>query len=238
VCTEQAKDRVYGLTGAWERIWNVGCPSIDIAARVQSDPPVTVDELGGAGAMIDLSHPFGVWLQHPVTTEADAAYVHQRMTINVWPAMLPCLAFWPGQEAGSEGASKALREMQWYCHTVRNLPPARFLRLLTQCAVLVGNSSAGIREAGYLGTPVVDIGSRQYGRERGPHVVHVGHDPRIMAAIQQQAAHGPYPSSSLYGTGNSGTQIAEVLADVTGDRTRTGSGWLQGNPQQELPAVR
>jgi UDP-N-acetylglucosamine 2-epimerase len=108
-----------------------------------------------------------------------------------------------------------MRESQQWLHTVRNLPPNRFLKLLTQASVLVGNSSAGIRESAYLGVPVVDIGTRQMGRERAKNVTWAPHEAGAMsAAIRQQIEHGPYASSTLYGAGNSGQLIAEYLVHV------------------------
>ncbi len=217
-CTDFAAFRVYGLTGS-SHIYNCGCPSIDLATQAQDEPPVTADELGGAGDAFDFK-PFGIVLQHPVTSEAHEAYHQMRTTLgSLYMADLDAIVLWPGQDAGADGSAKAIRELigddgnRPAVHTVRNLPPTRFLRLLTQAAVLVGNSSAGIREASYLGVPVVNIGSRQQGRERGPNVIDVPHDVKQIAeAIQRQIAHGRYPSSSLYGTGDAGPRIAEVLA--------------------------
>lgn len=211
--TELASFRVYSMTGSPHVHW-VGCPSIDVAKRAMSEPPVTAEELGGAGAPIDLSRPFGILLQHPVTDEADQAYAQMRTTLDGWPS-LRCLALWPGQDAGSEAASKALRECQRGIHTVRNLPPNRFLKLLTQASVLVGNSSAGIRESAYLGVPVVDIGSRQRGRQRARNVQWCPHDAETIAgAIWYQIEHGPYASSDMYGKGDAGEKIAEVLCGL------------------------
>lgn len=241
--TEQAKYRVYGLTGAMERIWNVGCPSIDIACRAHADPPVTAGELGGAGDPFDdaCAEPYAVVLQHPNTQQVDEAYAQMRATLGaLYMADLDAIVFWPGQDAGADGASKAIREAvasenRPAIHTVRNLPPARFLRLLTQARVVVGNSSAGIREAGYLGVPVVNCGTRQFGRERGPNVLDVPHDfSQIAAAIREQVAHGRYPCSTLYGTGEAGQRIAEVLADVTSDRLDSRPVRLEGHPGQEF----
>jgi len=212
--TELAAFRVYSMTGSAHVHWT-GCPSVDVAKQAQDEPPVTVEELGGAGAPIDLSKPFVVLLQHPVTSEADQAYEQMRRSIWGLPdkRSAQSLVLWPGQDAGADGASKAIREYQSYFHTVRNLPPNRFLRLLTQASVLVGNSSAGIREASYLGAPVVNVGSRQFGRQRGPNVVDVPHDAeQIAQAIQRQIAHGRYASSGIYGDGTAGQQIAEVLS--------------------------
>lgn len=211
--TELARYRVYSLTGS-QRVWNTGCPSIDLAKRALSEPPVTVEELGGAGKFINPEKPFGIILQHPVTSEADESYAQMRMTLEAWPLGFPGLVFWPGQDAGAGGASKAVREMQQFFHTVRNLPPSRFLRLMTQCAVIVGNSSASVREGAFLGTPAVVIGSRQYGRERATNVRDVGHTAEMTTAIQEQRAHGRYPSSALYGRGDAGQQIANILISL------------------------
>jgi UDP-hydrolysing UDP-N-acetyl-D-glucosamine 2-epimerase len=215
--TEQAKYRVYSLTGALDRIWHVGCPSIDMAVRALSEPPVTGAELGGAGPAVALDQPFLLVLQHPDTRWADQAEREMRETLFAcyqFSRTIPTVVFWPGQDAGAAGISKAIRrEQPGHLHTVRNLPPNRFLRLLTQCAVLIGNSSAGIREASYLGVPVVNVGLRQHGRERGPNVIDVpaADWPAIQAAIVQQLAHGRYPSVGLYGRGDAGRRIAEVL---------------------------
>jgi UDP-N-acetylglucosamine 2-epimerase len=182
-----------------------------------NSPPVTSAELGGSGAPIDLTQPFVVVLQHPDTRYTDDAYSQMVETLEgVRDAGYPAVCFWPGQDAGAGGLSKAIRERQAVHHTVRNLPPRRFLRLLTQAAVLVGNSSAGIREAGYLGTPVVNVGLRQFSRERAENVLDGPHDREwIHYAIEAQVNHGKYPSSNLYGNGTAGPRIAEVLAHVS-----------------------
>ena len=79
----------------------------------------------------------------------------------------------------------------------------------------MGNSSSGIREAAFLGTPCVNIGSRQSGRERGENVINVKHNcNEIYNAISKQINHGKYPKSTLFGDGNSGKRIAEILSNV------------------------
>jgi len=218
--TELAAFRVYSLTGRSERIHRTGCPSIDSARTAQGAEPVTSTELGGSGPDINLDQPFLVVLQHPDTrTAADAEYEMGETLAACAQLLLPCVVFWPGQDAGMEGSSKAIRawrERRPGLRTVRNLPPDRFLKLLTQASVLVGNSSAGIRECSYLGVPVVNVGLRQYGRERARNVMDAPHARgTILQAILAQLEHGRYPSSALYGSGDAGPRIAEVLANVS-----------------------
>lgn len=219
VSTQRAMMRVYGLTGS-DAIHLTGCPSIDLAKQALTEPLVTSDELGGAGAPLDVTQPFVIVLQHPVTSEAASAGEQMETTLSAVGYLrgtrhVQVLALWPGEDAGASAISKVLRRMSWL-HTVRNLPPQRFLRLLTQSACLVGNSSAGIREASYLGVPVVNLGSRQQGRERGPNVLDVPtwSELQIQAAMERHLDHGPYPKSSLYGKGDAGERIANVLVGV------------------------
>ncbi len=217
-CTEFAAFRVYNLTGS-DRVFAFGCSAVDLAKRGMEEPPVSEAELGGAGYPIDLTRPFVLILQHPVTDEADHAKAQMWATLYALPSDMQAVCLWPGADAGSEGIAKAIREYQdtyGTLHTVRNLPPTRFMRLMTQCAVFVGNSSAGIRESAFLGTPVVDIGTRQRGRERAKNVVWAPHEASaIRLAIETQIRRGRRESSPLYGTGNAGQRIAEVLRDIS-----------------------
>ena len=96
---------------------------------------------------------------------------------------------------------------------VKNLPNDIYIRLLKQTACLVGNSSSGIRDGAFIGTPVVNIGSRQEMRLRGKNVIDADWDvDNITNAIGYQIDHGHYPSDPLYGDGNAGTKIADILA--------------------------
>ena len=84
---------------------------------------------------------------------------------------------------------------------------------MRSAACLVGNSSAFIREGAFIGTPAVNIGSRQAGRERGPNVVDVDYDrAAIAAAVRAQVKHGDYQPAHLYGDGKAGGRIADLLS--------------------------
>jgi UDP-N-acetylglucosamine 2-epimerase len=80
-------------------------------------------------------------------------------------------------------------------------------------ACLIGNSSASLREGAFMGTPAVNVGTRQDGRERGPNVIDVGHDrTAITEAVRRQLARGSYTPAYLYGDGRAGERIADVLS--------------------------
>ena len=94
-------------------------------------------------------------------------------------------------------------------------PPDIFFNLLRHADALVGNSSAGIREAAYFGTPVVNIGTRQEGREHGRNVMHAECDKKDIAlALRTQLAHGHYEPEYLYGDGTAGKKISNTLKTI------------------------
>jgi UDP-N-acetylglucosamine 2-epimerase len=200
-----------------------GCPSVDVARRAWADPSVTLEELGGTGSALSLQQPFLILMQHPVSTEPDAGTQLEQTMVALTSIPCPVLVFWPGEESGSEASSKVLRQLrESYCgnhawHFVRSCAPRRFYRLLSQCCCLVGNSSVGVREAGALGVPVVNIGTRQTGRVRAENVQDCDYTVEaIRQAVEAQMRHGPYPTSTLYGDGQAGLRVAKWIQEIVG----------------------
>ena len=178
---------------------------------------------GGTGARVDIEKNFVVVLQHPVTTEFDDAYRQMRETLMaIHEYQIPAVVLWPNVDAGADFTAKAIRDFRESytlsnIHYFRNFVPEDFLALLMKSKCLVGNSSAGIRECSFLGVPVINIGNRQRGRERGMNVIDVTHSKdEIVTAIGKHFKNGSkYPSSTLYGDGAAGEKIADILAEVT-----------------------
>ncbi len=222
VATEKARERVIRMGEDPGRVFVTGCPSIDLAAEVSRRPANGFDPFAfGVGPALDLSGPYLVVMQHPVTTEyAEARQQALETLYAVRDLGLPALWFWPNPDAGSDGTSKAIRwfrehESPSNIHFFRNFPPEPFLGLLSRCSCIVGNSSAAIRECAFLGVPAVNIGTRQEGRERGRNVLDAPHDRRaILEAARLQLAHGPYPPDPVYGDGSAGKRIADLLASL------------------------
>ena len=100
-------------------------------------------------------------------------------------------------------------------HFFKNLPTDIYIRLMRSTACLLGNSSSGIREGAYIGTPAVNIGTRQAGRERGPNVIDVPHEEDVIAdAVAAQLKHGRYEMADTYGDGKAGGRMADILAGL------------------------
>lgn len=221
VASEDARQRVINMGEFPEKVFNTGCPSIDLADEVLQRPALDFDPFeryGGVGKNVDFRNGYIVVMQHPVTTAYADARKHIEETLYAVEEMnLPTFWFWPNVDAGSDGTSKGIRSFRERrnpenIHFFKNMEGRDFLRLLKNSQCLIGNSSAGIRECAYLGIPVVNIGDRQNGRQRGENAIDTGYDRNeIIAAVKKQIAHGHYASDKIYGNGNSGAIIAERL---------------------------
>lgn len=224
VSSEQAAARVVRMGEEPSTVFVTGCPSIDLAAEMLSDPRLDFDvfeRYGGVGPRLDLSDGYVVVMQHPVTTEYELAREHVTETLDVVERLdRPALWFWPNVDAGADGTSSGIRAFReqhdpQHLHFFKNMGSVDFLKLLYNSQCLIGNSSVGIRECSYLGVPVVNIGTRQAGRDRGGNVIDVDYDSAaIAAAIDAHLKNGRYPQSSLYGDGQAGPRIAARLREV------------------------
>lgn len=222
--SRDAAERIKKLGERPDSIFQVGCPRIDLVAEVLQREGADVNGHlfeTGVGDRLDLSGPFVVVSQHPVTTEYGKGEHQINETLQaVRQVGNPAIVLWPNADAGSDDIARGIRKWREQgkaenMHFFKNLPVDVYIRLLRRASCLVGNSSSGIREAGFIGTPVVNIGSRQAGREHGDNVVHVDHDSTAIAdAMIQQQRNGRWESQDTYGDGRAGVRIAETLAGL------------------------
>ncbi|RME40661.1 MAG: UDP-N-acetylglucosamine 2-epimerase (hydrolyzing) [Planctomycetota bacterium] len=134
---------------------------------------------------------------------------------------------YPNSDRGHSGIIEAIeaqrrRATRDAMDVVRSLPRETYLDLLAGCDVLVGNSSSGIIEAPVMGTPSVNVGLRQQGRERGGRsVIDCGESrASIESAIRRALRKRPITGGSgVYGDGRAGRRIAEILARIPLDGT-------------------
>lgn len=200
-----------------------GCPAIDLVAETDLTLPEDLFErYKGVGEGLSTAKDYIIVLQHPVTTEYGSGLDQINQTLNaVFPIAkegMQVVWLWPNVDAGSDDVAKGIRVFREHnktenMHFYRNFAPDDYARLLANARCIVGNSSSGLREGAYLGTPCVNIGSRQSGRERAANVTDVGYDAdEIRAAIRAQLDHGRYPKSTLVGDGDAGRKIADLLA--------------------------
>jgi UDP-hydrolysing UDP-N-acetyl-D-glucosamine 2-epimerase len=196
--------------------------SLDVEVASQVDLPITSELVNryGVGREIDVTQPFLIVIQHPVTTERENRQ-HIEDTLRAVAALgMPVIWIWPNPDAGTGEMADRLRHFRENepgdvrnMRFITDLPVGQFIALLKIAACLIGNSSAGIKECSFLGTPVVNIGARQQGRLHSDNVVHSGYDrAEILAAARVQIARGRYAASHLYYRPGASQAMVDILA--------------------------
>lgn len=218
-------ERIVKLGEEGWRVHHVGAPGLD---RLRKEPLLDREELGREMG-VALDGPFAILIQHPILPEMDEAGAQMRATLEAMAGLgIPVFISAPNSDAGNQAVREAitdyaLRHDQF--HAYHNLERRFFVNLMRHASVLAGNSSSGIIEAPFLGLPVVNVGSRQRGREHGGNVTFTGYEvTEISAALKQAVFDEAYraqvkAAANPYGDGHAGEKIAAVMARET-DKAR------------------
>ena len=219
VSNEDSKNRVIKMGEEKRSVYVTGCPSIDIAKKIMSKK-VKI-KLDGVGYDIDLSKDYLVVMNHPDTYDYKASRLNTNKILKaVSKTDLQTVWFWPNPDLGTDSVSEAIRAFRENNKKskilfIKNLEPEVFLKLLSKSKCLIGNSSVGLRECSLTGLPVVNIGKRQQRRIRSENVIDVKEDTKkIFDAINIQIKRKKYKQSYLFGKGNSGKTIANLLVSI------------------------
>lgn len=224
VATQKARLRLIAMGENPSNVFNYGCPSLDLVRNMplmSRSETISKINAAGNGYSLDVEDEFLVCLAHPETEEvgSNAEYFSQLLTALKFLNM-PTIYFWPNMDIDSRRASKVIRqfrefeESQYRVRFVKNVESDLFLNLVKNSRCLIGNSSAGLREAGFLGAAVVNIGQRQRGRERDGNVVDCQWGwEEIVSAVNSQLS-AAYEPSLLYGDGSSGKKIADRMISL------------------------
>jgi len=199
------------------RIHMVGTVGAD-----QPVPPVSRGRRVAARLRLDPHKPIILVSEHPVPAEARCAHAQMEATMRaIVELKQQTVIFYPNQDAGADDIINVIKRYRRFpfIRVVKSLPRDDFLALMRVAAVIVGNSSAGIVEAPALKLPAVNIGTREWGRERGANVIDVPHDVSAIkqaiqnassSAFRRKLAHARNP----YRGRKTPLLIARVLASI------------------------
>uniref|UniRef100_A0A673AMP8 Glucosamine (UDP-N-acetyl)-2-epimerase/N-acetylmannosamine kinase n=1 Tax=Sphaeramia orbicularis TaxID=375764 RepID=A0A673AMP8_9TELE len=219
-CTRRAEQHLIAMCEDHSRILLAGCPSYDkllVSHHREDYMDIIKSWLGDKVKEND----YIVALQHPVTTDIQHS-------IKIYGLMLDALLsfnkktliLFPNIDAGSKEMVRVMRkkgiEQHHNFRAVKHIPFEQFIQLVCHAGCMIGNSSCGVREAGAFGTPVINLGTRQTGRETGENVLHVRdadtHN-KIYHALELQFGKR-YPCSKIYGDGNAVPRILKFLRAI------------------------
>ncbi len=202
VSNDQARARLIQMGELPQSVFTIGSPDVDIMFSGNLPSLETVRNY------YDINFTdFAVAMFHPVTTEAAEM---QQYADNFTDALLQdkhnYVLIFPNNDLGSRAIIKAYAKLDGNPR-FRIFPSLRFeyfLTLLKNAQFIIGNSSAGIREAPYYGLPIINIGTRQNNRSAQSDIINVGYETaNIIEGLQEIDSHKRITPQNTFGTGNS-----------------------------------
>ena len=157
-----------------------------------------------------------------MTTEYYLSDKHIKSTLlAIKKINLPTIGLWPNADAGSAEMSKVIRKFREIGFTnniyfFKNLDLNTYINLMNLTSCLIGNSSSAIREGAYIGTPSVNVGSRQNGRERANVIDTNNESKNILTAINKQIQTKKY-SLAIFMEMVIQKKISKILAKIKVD---------------------
>jgi UDP-N-acetylglucosamine 2-epimerase (hydrolysing) len=193
-------------------IFEIGSPDIDL---MKADLLPSLNEVLNYYAIG--FKEYAILMFHPVTSEEDLMTKAAQNLINeVVKLNLNFIVIYPNNDLGSGHILRVFEQLENKMR-FKIFPSLRFeyfLTLLKNALFIIGNSSAGIREAPHFGVPTINIGSRQQNRSLNPEIIQANYDPEsIEEAISKAIDLGHYEPVELFGDGKSNEMFLDVISN-------------------------
>jgi GDP/UDP-N,N'-diacetylbacillosamine 2-epimerase (hydrolysing) len=216
--TEKSADRLKKMGEDPWRVFPVGAPRIETILHTQLPDWADIKTKHSLKAKDD----FVLLVFHPVTTEIEGMENQVRYLLKALEETgRSVICIMPNSDAGTESIIRIYQEYKDHPRFdfVTNFNHLDYLTVLKQCAALVGNSSSGIIEAASFSTPVLNIGSRQTGRERSGNVMDVQPvyeeiKKGLDQVLSKEFAAQVEKAANVYGDGTTSEQVLHVLKET------------------------
>lgn len=216
--TEDAKQRILNLGEIPENVYNTGCPYID---EINSAKLLTKSKLCSKYGFNESKEQI-IFTQHSVTTEYASSLEQIKITLEALKEVdkdYEIVCFFSNADAGGKSIIDEITKQSNFL-IIPNMLSNDFLSLMKISKLMIGNSSAGIREAPSFKLPVINIGTRQNGRLRAKNVIDVNHDiDQIKKALSKVLSDNSFEDSlkeieNPYGDGSAAIQIVDILESI------------------------
>ncbi len=210
VANEDAKRRLVQMGESEDAIFVIGSADIDVMLSEK------LPELPEVVSHYEIPFSdYALCIFHPVTTElADLRRQTQEVVAALEATHLNLVVIYPNNDTGSDVILQAYAALEGHPR-LKFIPSMRFeyfLSLLKHAKAIIGNSSAGIREAPVYGVPTVNIGSRQMNRFEYPSIINVAPDKEAILKAIEKLPTDVRPSLH-FGKGDSAVRFLAHLRD-------------------------
>lgn len=224
--TKKSSERIIKMGENPSRVYIVGAPGLDSIVNRKS----VSKEILFRKYNLDIAKKTVIVLQHPVSIEFNQSDIHIKSTMDAVSEFCKnnntqAVVIHPNADSGGREMISVIDDYTNSSMKIfKNIFREDFLDLMKYSDVMVGNSSSGIIEAACFKLPVVNIGTRQEGRERSSNIIDADYEKtNIYQSISKAIYDKKFRKSlskckNLYGDGKSGSRMANVLKKINVDQ--------------------
>lgn len=157
---------------------------------------------------------YAVSILHPVTINKNTKKEYTKYFNTLTESNLNYLIIYPNNDPGSNIIISLIKKLLKNKKQFKILPSMRFeyfLRVLKNSNFIIGNSSAGIREAPYFGIGTINVGDRQNGRFKSKSIKNVNFDSKKIASAIKLIKGRKYPKNNYFGDSSSAKKILKTV---------------------------
>ncbi|QWD00745.1 UDP-N-acetylglucosamine 2-epimerase (hydrolyzing) [Polynucleobacter paneuropaeus] len=211
VANEEAKVRLVQLGEMSKSIHVIGSPDVDV---MNSNVLPTLEEVKQYYG-IDYSE-YSILMFHPVTTEqGDMQRQISTLVDEIIKSQLNYIIIYPNNDPGTDIILAEYRRLAGL-KQIKIFPSMRFeyfLTLLKNARFIIGNSSAGVREAPHFGVPTINLGTRQHNRVQCDSILNVVTEASHIRRAIEEVKIRPRQTIALFGNGGSDQHFHRILND-------------------------
>lgn len=220
--TKKSVERLIKMGEDKKNIYLVGAPGLD---PILHESLMTKDELYEY-LNFDKTKPFILAVQHPVTTEFKDTVQNTKETVNAITKLnMQTIFIGSNSDAGTVTMTNLIEKLKQN-KLVRyyiSIPHKIYLSAMKFCSFMISNSSSGIIEAPSFGIPVINLGTRQQGRERAKNIIDIDYNIKQILRAADKALHdkefikmcrkkeNPY---NPFRDAQAGERTAQILAKI------------------------
>ncbi|WP_165003230.1 MULTISPECIES: UDP-N-acetylglucosamine 2-epimerase [unclassified Enterococcus] len=227
--TKKSKERLLKMGEDSWRIFSVGAPRIDTILNSKLPSFESIQKKYNFNFE---KKEYILQVFHPVVTELENI---EKQVLTLIKAMknesVPIICILPNSDAGSEIIRKIYQE-NFISNIIyiSNLNPEEYLTVLKECRFMIGNSSSGIIEAASFKIPVINLGTRQNGREQSPNIINANLEVNEIETALKYVQNPVFLNKlsnvvNIYGDGRSAKRIVKILNKILDEKEELK--WIQ-----------
>lgn len=212
VSNNKAKKRLLQMGELESKIFTCGSPDIDI---MLSDNLPSITE---AKKRYKINfEEYSILLYHPETkSNKEIKLDTLKLIKTLIKTKKKFLVIYPNNDSGHLEIIKIYNKFLKNNENFKIISSVRFEHFLTflkHSNLMIGNSSAGVREAPIYGIPSVNLGKRQKNRAKSNSIFDSTFNQKEVFKKINKLVNKRYKASKLFGGGDSAKQIVNILSD-------------------------